>query len=102
MDILITFRTEKQLAKELEEIQKYEHIDRSTAARKVFELGVHEWKKQEAIRLIVEGKISLGKAAKVLGIALFELIELLNERKVDFISISETEIDREVQAAARD
>ena len=101
MDEMISFRADKKVAKELAEVQKYEYVDRSTAARKVFELGIAEWKKQEAIKLIVEGKISLGKAAKMLGIPLYQIIELLKQRKVTFISMTEQEIEREFGAAKR-
>jgi predicted HTH domain antitoxin len=98
---LITFRAEKKLAKELAELQRHESLDRSSAARKAFELGINEWKKQEAIRLILQGKLSLGRAAEILGIPLYGLLELLRERKVDFISMTAEDMGREATAAKR-
>ncbi|MBI5046280.1 hypothetical protein HZC07_00935, partial [Candidatus Micrarchaeota archaeon] len=68
MDEILTFRVDKKAVQELGEVQKYEDLDKSSAARKIFGLGITEWKKQEAIKLIVEGRISLGKAAKILNI----------------------------------
>jgi len=96
---IITFRAEKKLAEELTKLQTYENLDRSTAARKAFELGLHEWKKQEAIKLILAGKISIDRAAEMLGLSLYKLIELLEEKRIDFISLNSEELDREVVAA---
>jgi len=96
---IITFRAERDLTKDLAILQSYENLDRSSAARKAFELGINEWKKLEAIKLILDGKISLGKAAKMLNIHLYELITLLQEKKIDFISLTEEGIGREAAAA---
>lgn len=98
---LITFRVDKNLVNDLKLLQKYDDLDKSSAARKAFELGVFEWKKREAIKLILKGKISIGKASELIGISLYELLEIFKERKIDFISVTEQELDKEVKAAKR-
>ena len=98
---LINFRTDKSQIKELTELQHLENLDKSTAARKAFELGINEWKRQEALSLISQGKISIGKASEFLAIPIYQVLELIKERKTTFISITDDELDKQVIAVKR-
>lgn len=49
--------------------------------------------------LFSEGKISSGKAGKLLGISRLEFIQLLKKRGIAFINYSEEEIREEIEAA---
>ena len=49
--------------------------------------------------LFAEGKISSGKAGKVLGISRFEFIKLLQSRGISFINFNEEELAEEIASS---
>ncbi len=59
---------------------------------------VSEWL---VFSLFSEGKISSGKAGKLLGISRLEFIELLRSRGIAFINFSEDEIKEEITSVKR-
>ena len=101
MDELVSFRTDKKLVKELKHLQEEERLDKSSAIRKVFELGLFEWKKEDVLRHLLTGRISLSKAAAMLGVPYDQILEILRERKMPFIDITKADIEEEAEAAKR-
>jgi predicted HTH domain antitoxin len=59
---------------------------------------VSEWL---VFSLFAEGKISSGKAGKLLGISRFEFIKLLQARGISFINFTEEELAEELAAAKK-
>jgi predicted HTH domain antitoxin len=59
---------------------------------------VSEWL---VFSLFSEGKISSGKAGKLLGITRVEFIQLLKTRGIAFINYSEEEIAEEIQSVKK-
>ena len=51
--------------------------------------------------LFSEGKISSGKAGKLLGISRLEFIKLLKIRGISFVNYTEDEIKEELEAVTR-
>lgn len=59
---------------------------------------VSEWL---VFSLFLEGKISSGKAGKLLGISRMEFIKLLNSRGVAFINFTKDELDEELTSVKK-
>ncbi len=59
---------------------------------------VSEWL---VFSLFAEGKISSGKAGKLLGISRLEFIKLLQTRGISFINSTEEEVVEEIEAAKK-
>jgi predicted HTH domain antitoxin len=59
---------------------------------------VSEWL---VFSLFSEGKISSGKAGKLLGISRLEFIKLLQTRGIAFISFTEDELNEELEAVKK-
>ena len=53
----------------------------------------------QVIELFLEGKISAGKAAEVLGLSKAQFMELLNECNLPYLDADREELEREVAAA---
>jgi predicted HTH domain antitoxin len=51
--------------------------------------------------LFSEGKISSGKAGKLLGISRLEFIKLLQTRGIAFVNFTETELNEELEAVKK-
>jgi predicted HTH domain antitoxin len=72
------------MAKDLEEIEKEEKADRATVVRKLLAKAITEWKLERALVLYSSGKVTLWKASKIAGLSLWEMMEIVRDRKVSF------------------
>lgn len=80
---------------------KLEGVDKSTAIRKILERGISEWRVERALKLLGEGKITFARAAELAGVSLWELSELLRERKIEWVHLTPQEIEREFKLAKK-
>ena len=70
-------RLPKEIEKAIEERTKEEQIDKSTAMKQFLAIGIKEYKKQKAVQLYKEGKVSLSGAAKIADVNIYDMIDLL-------------------------
>lgn len=94
-------RLPKKIEQHLAEFMKLEGVDKSTAVRKILERGISEWRRERALKLLGEGKVTFARAAELAGISLWELAELVRERKVEWVHLTPQEIEREFKLAKR-
>ncbi len=78
----VSVRIPSQIKREIERIAEAENIDRSTALRRVLEKGLKEWKKEIALKLLEEGKVTLWKAASIAGVSLWEMLEIVEAKGI--------------------
>lgn len=95
---VITARVSDELAKEVERIAKIESLDKSTTIKRLLIRAVQAWKKDYALKLYQEGKISIGKAAETAGVSLWELIDITVKRKIP-LQISREDLEEDLKAA---
>ena len=82
MTEIVSTRVTDNMAKDLEEIEKEEKTDRATVVRKLLAQAIAEWKLERALMRYCDGKISLLKAAKNADLSLWEMMEIVKERKI--------------------
>ena len=70
-------RLPKEIEKAIEEGTKEEKIDKSTAMKQFLIIGIREYKKQKAVDLYRDGKVSLSDAAKIADVNIYDMIDLL-------------------------
>ncbi len=99
--VTIATRLPKEDERELEAVMKQERLDKSAAARKVIEIGLAEWRKEQALEKLRNGRISLLAAAQAAGLSVWEMIELVKEKRVDYLRISAEELERELEMLSR-
>jgi len=85
-EIPITARIPEGLEKELERYMKTERLEKSAAIRKLLYVSLQEWRVEQALKLLGDGKITLLKAAEFAGIDIWELIAKIKEKKVRWVS----------------
>lgn len=78
----LTGRVPRRYVEQLERISKEESIDRSTALRKVLDIGFKEYHREKAVERYRKGKISLGRAAEQADLSIFEMYDILEAEKV--------------------
>lgn len=78
----LTSRLPDDMAKKIEEIAKIEKLDKSSVMRRLLDRGIILWTQEYALKLYQEELVSLGKAAEICSVSIWDFLELLSERKV--------------------
>ncbi len=79
---LISARLPREAMVAIEERAADEKIDKTTALKQLLLLGSKQWRLEKAVKLYQLGKISTGKAAKVAGVSLWEMMDELKRRNI--------------------
>ncbi len=98
----IATRVPKEIDEFLKKIMKEEKLDKSTTTRRILELGIAEWRMEKAIDVLRNGKATLAKAAEIAGISIYEMIEVIREKRIDYIHITAEELEEEIKFAESD
>lgn len=94
-------RVPEEIEQHLAEFMMLEGVDKSTAVRKILERGISEWRRERALKLLGEGKVTFARAAELADVSLWELAELVRERKVEWVHLTPREIEREFKLAKK-
>lgn len=97
MATTISVRLDRLLLKELSVIEKNWQADRSEAIRRLLAKAVSSWKIQNALEKIREHKISMGKAAEECSISLWEMIDIVKEKGIDWTAYSKEDLERDIK-----
>lgn len=79
---VIAARFPKSSVEELEEIAKEEHIDKSAVITRALQRYIKDWKLERALTLYEEGKVTLWKAARIADLSLWEMMDMVKQRKM--------------------
>ena len=79
---LTTIRLSIDMDNELERLARLKDTDKSKLIRDFIILGIKEKKLQEALFLYSKGKITMWKGARMAGLSLWEMMEIISERKI--------------------
>ncbi|HEC87858.1 MAG TPA: hypothetical protein ENI52_00915 [Thermoplasmata archaeon] len=91
---VITSRIPEKYIKDLEKIQKEEKVDRAEAVRRLLTKAISEWKKERALELLKDHKITIRKAASMADVAYVEMLELAKKLDIGY-DLEELERDLE-------
>ncbi|MBI4170385.1 MAG: UPF0175 family protein [Candidatus Aenigmarchaeota archaeon] len=84
-DVPISTRIPKTLEKELEEYMKTEHLEKSTAVRKLLIKSLQEWREEHALKLLAEGRTTISKATEIAGVDIWTFIEKVKQSKIVWV-----------------
>jgi len=66
----------------VEEIAKAEKVDRSTILDRALEHYTREWRLRRALESYTEGHVTLSRAAEVAGLSVWEMIDVIEKRRI--------------------
>jgi len=95
----IATRVDKNVERFISDVMKTEGLDKSSTIRKLLEKGISQWKLERAIDALRSGKTTLSKAAEMAGMAgisLYEMVDIVREKKVDYVHISKADLEEDV------
>ncbi len=93
-------RVPREIARLLADFMEVEGVDKSTAVRKLLEKGISEWRRERAIKLLGEGRITFLGAADLAGVSAYEMMDLVRQRKVEWVRLHPEEIEDEFRLAS--
>ena len=85
----VSFRADKELKKQLEQLADLENKNKSDEYREIFLLGIEEKLKSLAVEKYRKGEFSAGMAAGLANTTIWEFMGLLKERKIPMNLTSE-------------
>lgn len=94
---LMTFRLPSEIDREMERIAIEEDTDKSKLMRELIVLGMREKRLGTALKLYSTGKITLWKAARISGISLWQIMEIVKQRKIP-MQYSEKDLREDLKA----
>ena len=84
-EVTISTRIPKELEKELESYMETEHVEKSTAVRKLLYQSLQEWREQHALRLLAEGRTTISRAAELAGMDIWSFTAKIRESKTGWV-----------------
>lgn len=98
---VISTRLPKERIELIEEIAREEKVDKSTVLNRALEHYTQEWKLRKAVEAYREGTVTLSRAAEIAGITVWEMIDLLAQRKVP-TQYEIEDLEEDLKATMRD
>jgi len=96
----LAVRIPEEIEKEIQEVIEREGLDKATAVRTLLELGIGEWRKQTALELLRNGKVTFAKAAEIAKLSLWEFADLVKQRNIEWVRYRSEEIEKEFKEAS--
>ncbi len=97
---LISTRIPEDIEKKIIWYSEKEKVGRTIALRKILEIGLKEIKLEYALDLYQKGKITLMKAAEIAELSLWEILDIVRERKIPMYYTLE-DIEKDLEIAIR-
>jgi predicted HTH domain antitoxin len=94
---VISARLPKEMVKLVEEIAREEKVDKSTVLERALEHYTREWKIKKAVELYRNGLVTLSRAAEIAEISIWEMIDVLAQRKVT-LQYNVEDLDEDLKA----
>jgi len=99
-EVTISSRISKKLARDLETYMREESLEKSASIRKLLSEALKNWKKERALKMLKEGRVSFVKAAEIAEMSVWEFADLI--RKEDIVWIKSKEmIEEDIRKATR-
>jgi len=78
----------------LKEIARKEQLDTSTIVRRLLAKAIEEWKVQFALEELRNHKISIGKAAEIANLSIWDMMTLAHESNIDWTGYTQEDVER--------
>jgi predicted HTH domain antitoxin len=96
----LAVRVPAELEREILEIIKQEKVDKATVVRNLLETGITAWRKQTAIELLQQGKVTFAKAAEFAKLSLWEFADLVKQCNVEWVRYDAEDVEKDFREAS--
>ncbi len=98
---LISTRIPEDIERELIWYANKEKIGKTVALRKILETGIQKIKLDHALERLAAHKITLGKAAEESGISIWEILDIVKERKIDWVGLTIEGVEKDLEISRK-
>ena len=91
----VTTRIPKNDWEWLRELEVETGAQRAEVLRRLIDRGLREWRREKALTLLRDGKITIRKGAEMADVSYIEMLELLSEEDIP-VGYDEKELDRDL------
>jgi Uncharacterised protein family (UPF0175). len=81
----ISARVPDELETELEAYLKGKNLDRSTAVRKLLSESLEDWRRQQALEQLSDGKVTFSKAAEFAEMSVWDFAQLADDHDITWV-----------------
>ena len=92
----ISLRVDDSMLKDLAKVENKWQTDRSEAIRRLLVKSVQEWKLDNALEGIRQHKKSIGKAAEECGLSLWEMLDLVKQKDIDWAEYTKDDLEADL------
>ena len=78
----ITTRLPDEMVDEIKKIAEIEKLDKSSVVRRLLDKAIPSWKLEYALKLYQNKEISIGKAAELSSLSIWEFLDQLSQKKI--------------------
>lgn len=96
MTATITTRIGEKILAEIDQFSKEKQMDRASFLRNLIVEGLAIEKKNKVLSMYKERKISLAKAAEILNLDIWQMIDIIKEENL-YLDYSEEELREDIQ-----
>jgi len=84
-EVTVSARIPKEMEQEVEALMREEHLEKSAALRKILHMGLDGYRRERALRLLSERKVTLSKAAEVAKVSIWEMMSIARDRRIGWV-----------------
>lgn len=96
----LAVRIPEEMEKEILGMVERKKLDKATVVRILIEMGIVEWRKETALELLRDGKVTFAKAAEMAKLSLWEFADFVKHRNVEWVRYTPEEIEKEIKEAS--
>jgi predicted HTH domain antitoxin len=96
----LAVRVPEEIEREIQEVIRREGLDKATDVRALLELGIREWRRQTALEMLRDGKVSSAKAAEIAKLSLWEFADLVKQHNIEWVRYAPEEVEKEFSEAS--
>ena len=97
MALTISVRLDRLVLNDLSNIENKWQTDRSEVVRRLLVQSIKEWKIKNALENIGLHRLSMGKAAKECNISLWEMLDLVKAKNIDWTGYSKEDLEKDLK-----
>lgn len=98
---VVSTRLDEKEIKELNEISKREHIDRSSLIRKFLLAQIQEYRLRESGEKYRKGLVSMAEAATLAKVSIYKIMEYVEREKIQAPSLTDPEMEEDLKQSKK-
>ena len=95
----LAVRVPEETERDIREVAEHERLDKATAVRALLQRGIDDWRRETALGLLREGKVTFARAAELARLSLWEFADLVKASGVEWVSFEPRDFEREAEEA---